>query len=100
MAVVLKQCESGVLWQTGSCPVLKSEASNGVAQRKPQCLCFCTSVERVHKRGQLELHCFTWPGSALEANYAVILQTEQVISLLSSVCDSCTEELAHSEHFQ
>lgn len=42
MVVVLKQCNSGVLWQTGSCPVLKSEASNGVAQWKLQCLCFST----------------------------------------------------------
>lgn len=57
-------------------------------------------VERVQKRGQLELHCFTWPGSALEANYAVILQPEQVISPLSTICDSCTEELLRCEQFQ
>lgn len=44
MVVVLKQCNSGVLWQIWSCPVLKPEASNAVAQRKLQCLCFSMCV--------------------------------------------------------
>lgn len=44
MEVVLKQCNSIVLWQTGSCPVLKSEALNGVAEPKLQSLCLSTCV--------------------------------------------------------
>lgn len=74
-------------WQSGSCSVCAS-------------LRVFVCVERVQKRGQLELHCFTWPGSAFEANYAVILQLEQVISPLSTVCDSCTEESVRCEQFQ
>lgn len=56
-------------WNTGSCSVCAFVRVFACTRER----------RRVQERGQLEMLCFTWSGSALGANYAVILQLEQVI---------------------
>lgn len=52
---------------------------------------------RVQERGQLEMQCLTWSGSALGANYAVILQLEQVFFFQHP---PSAKDWVHCEQFQ
>lgn len=67
MVVVLKQCNSEVLWQTGSCPVLKSEASewSGRAEAAVFVLLYvCLCVWRECRR-EVNWSCIVSHGRAL-----------------------------------